>query len=297
MAYFRIRNFKILHWQMNIYLGHTVYAIPLLIKENGFTYLFYDRQIKYKRSMMSIYRERQKTNPKCVIYCHPSPDVPRTFITTSMTKRASSTSTSEPTKPLKRLRRQGFRTVRASSVVEPTDSETNRYVTVNTGNMKGSNKILTTAPVTTPSGINHLEPLDEDSSFETGGDFVNDGEEEDLKFKKQRSTTNAVSFLNTEPVQGCLQLKFQDFLVEWLKHRSSFLDEIHRHDGLGDFLHSKTCLNCGERDGMYKCKDCGMGSSLKCAACVVSVHKDLPLHRIEVSSSNFARAAHRVRVI
>ena len=73
---------------------------------------------------------------------------------------------------------------------------------------------------------------------------------------------------------------------EWLKFRTSFLDETLRHDGLGDFLDKTRCSKCGEKDGIIKCKDCSSGRMLKCIKCILSTHEDLPLHRVEVRVFN-----------
>ena len=64
----------------------------------------------------------------------------------------------------------------------------------------------------------------------------------------------------------------------------SFLDELLRHDGHGDYLGSSTCTLCGQEpeDGVFKCKDCFSGCLLRCRACVLSTHEHHPLHHIEV---------------
>lgn len=60
------------------------------------------------------------------------------------------------------------------------------------------------------------------------------------------------------------------------------LDEILRHDGLGDFLGYQYCVECEEQDGIFKCRDCSGGCRLHCQACIVKMHRHAPLHRIEV---------------
>lgn len=72
-------------------------------------------------------------------------------------------------------------------------------------------------------------------------------------------------------------------LQEWLSFRDATLDEILRHDGLGDYLGQLLCCACNIHPGFFKCKDCSGGGRLKCQACVVNAHQDTPLHRIEVS--------------
>jgi len=72
-------------------------------------------------------------------------------------------------------------------------------------------------------------------------------------------------------------------LQEWLSLRDTTLDEILRHDGLGDYLGHPLCCVCNIQPGLFKCKDCSGGGRLRCQSCVVKVHQDMPLHRIEVS--------------
>src|SRR6266550_5028700 len=76
----------------------------------------------------------------------------------------------------------------------------------------------------------------------------------------------------------CLQTK----LEQWLALHDASLDEILRHDGLGDALENMTCFVCKKDDGIFKCKDCTGGGRLRCQSCIVHMHCDTPLHRIEV---------------
>jgi hypothetical protein len=75
-------------------------------------------------------------------------------------------------------------------------------------------------------------------------------------------------------------------LSEWLKFCDLFLDELLRHDGLGDAFASAICSACGEREGTIKCTDC-FTQHLHCRHCVVKAHSNLPLHWIEVSIKLF----------
>jgi len=72
-------------------------------------------------------------------------------------------------------------------------------------------------------------------------------------------------------------------LLEWLSLRDATLDEVLRHDGLGDYLGQPRCFACNIEPGIFKCKDCSGGGRLRCQTCVVKAHQDIPLHRIEVS--------------
>ncbi|KIJ90500.1 hypothetical protein K443DRAFT_116509 [Laccaria amethystina LaAM-08-1] len=76
-------------------------------------------------------------------------------------------------------------------------------------------------------------------------------------------------------------------LLEWLYLRDATLDEILRHDGLGDFLGHRHCVDCGQEDGIFKCRDCSGGCLLRCQGCVVKAHQHLPLHRIERWTGEF----------
>lgn len=76
-------------------------------------------------------------------------------------------------------------------------------------------------------------------------------------------------------------------LDDWLIYRQACVDELLRHDGLGDFLDNKFCVSCNKVAGMYKCKDCFSGCSLRCRDCLVHSHQDHPLHRIEARFQNF----------
>jgi len=83
-----------------------------------------------------------------------------------------------------------------------------------------------------------------------------------------------------------LSVSFQTKLAEWLILRDSTLDELLRHDGLGAFKDDTGCYLCGKKDSdaLYRCGDCGHGSRLCCASCLVTKHDRLELHRIEVSN-------------
>ena len=72
-------------------------------------------------------------------------------------------------------------------------------------------------------------------------------------------------------------------LLEWLTLRDTTLDEILRHDGLGDYRGEHNCYACNVEPGVFRCKDCLGGGRLRCQACLVKAHRETPLHRIEVS--------------
>jgi hypothetical protein len=63
-----------------------------------------------------------------------------------------------------------------------------------------------------------------------------------------------------------------------------FLDEILRHEGLGDYTTQLRCAHCADvfRQGgpnptrLFKCDDCGQFP--QCKECCLSHHKRTPLH-------------------
>ncbi|KAH6887831.1 hypothetical protein BKA70DRAFT_1235793 [Coprinopsis sp. MPI-PUGE-AT-0042] len=53
-------------------------------------------------------------------------------------------------------------------------------------------------------------------------------------------------------------------LKDWIPRRQLFLDELLRHDGLGDFLDQQACSSCStQTPTLYKCKECWDRSMLK----------------------------------
>lgn len=74
----------------------------------------------------------------------------------------------------------------------------------------------------------------------------------------------------------------QTGMARWLQYRSVFLDEFLRLEGLGDRLDVlMVCPDCSDALAQFRCKDCS-GCIMRCSSCVVSFHRDLPLHRLQV---------------
>lgn len=75
--------------------------------------------------------------------------------------------------------------------------------------------------------------------------------------------------------------------------RDSFLDELLRHEGRGDFGFDK-CHRCANRASasaaVFRCRDCDPGP-LMCAECTVASHQSTWCHRIQVSYSSPALSA------
>lgn len=71
-------------------------------------------------------------------------------------------------------------------------------------------------------------------------------------------------------------------MEQWIPHRDQYLDELLRHEGLGDATASPICADCGVENGLYKCASC-CGDRITCGSCMVASHSMLPLHVILVS--------------
>ncbi|PPQ76849.1 hypothetical protein CVT24_010586 [Panaeolus cyanescens] len=70
------------------------------------------------------------------------------------------------------------------------------------------------------------------------------------------------------------------------KYRSSYLDELCRHSGRGDFRSIDKCRDCGSKkevqgDAIYRCASECFLADLVCKDCCVKRHRKLPFHRIE----------------
>lgn len=70
-------------------------------------------------------------------------------------------------------------------------------------------------------------------------------------------------------------------LLMWRSERDRYLATFLWLEGRGH-SQDKPCRNCELREGMYQCKDC-FGYDMFCQDCMVEVHAQNPLHRIEVS--------------
>lgn len=66
----------------------------------------------------------------------------------------------------------------------------------------------------------------------------------------------------------------------WLPHRSVYLDELLRFQGLGEWSSPPTCAGC-ESAGTFRCTCC-CGNCMTCRVCTVTLHAYQPLHIIEV---------------
>ena len=70
-------------------------------------------------------------------------------------------------------------------------------------------------------------------------------------------------------------------LLLWMAERDTFLNELIRLEGTGDFTTNGKCELC-RNDGTYRCLDCHAVQSL-CGGCLSRVHSFNPFHIVEVS--------------
>ncbi|KAF8128998.1 hypothetical protein EV363DRAFT_1169765 [Boletus edulis] len=71
--------------------------------------------------------------------------------------------------------------------------------------------------------------------------------------------------------------------------RSTFLDELIRHEGRGSYMGDVVCYKCKGNAGTYRCNDC-FGRELYCRACVVQNHASVPMHQIKQWNGTFFEA-------
>ncbi|KAK6993086.1 CxC2 domain-containing protein [Favolaschia claudopus] len=73
----------------------------------------------------------------------------------------------------------------------------------------------------------------------------------------------------------------RDPMSLWRPLAGDFLDELLRHEGLGDYSDCPQCTVCGAKGSirLFKCGDCGQ--FLQCQGCCISRHQLTPLHVLE----------------
>ncbi|KAI0038390.1 hypothetical protein FA95DRAFT_1613426 [Auriscalpium vulgare] len=70
-------------------------------------------------------------------------------------------------------------------------------------------------------------------------------------------------------------------LTEWLPFRDTYMDELVRHDGRGDFMGVTECTVAAcESPWTSRCLDC-FGSPLLCDHCLCEAHTRQPIHRVQ----------------
>ena len=103
-----------------------------------------------------------------------------------------------------------------------------------------------------------------------------------VRIRKENDSVSSVLV----PSTNLLITRWQTKMTDWLVYRPVVLDEFLRRDGLGDSATPGICVNCSELAGKHKCRDCS-GGKMYCSGCILSVHRDLPLHRVEVRPGEF----------
>lgn len=77
-------------------------------------------------------------------------------------------------------------------------------------------------------------------------------------------------------------------MEQWLLKRLVFLDEVLHRDGLGDAPEDLgMCPDCSKCPAQLRCKDC-FEEVMRCSACIVAFHRNLPLHRVQVRRVPYA---------
>ncbi|KAK7687212.1 hypothetical protein QCA50_009717 [Cerrena zonata] len=71
-----------------------------------------------------------------------------------------------------------------------------------------------------------------------------------------------------------------DRVQQFLPFRDLYLDELLRHDGLGEGVANVKCTSCHAAGPIHRCCTCSY-SPLLCQSCIVRDHKALPLYRVE----------------
>jgi len=111
--------------------------------------------------------------------------------------------------------------------------------------------------------------------------------------KKKRKVNSYVSVSSSRRLYAMPNSTHSIFIqrrphVVWKNiHRQTYLDELVRIDGRGDFAHVQQCMDCIARKvaspGVpeYRCLECFL-PDLLCAACCVKRHWLQPLHWIQV---------------
>lgn len=208
-----------------------------------------------------------------------------------MSKRRNNDALKDNTQPTaKRVRNPpGFRVARPPSTAasSSTNSRITALVVGSNGRLAGKRKdrshpILPANinPTTTdlPEDTNYGTDLPEDAFQASSTDVPTEPKPK----RKRNNDTQVCDFFTDHYFPDWLQFISKSKLQEWLSFRDTTLDEVLRHDGLGDYLGQLGCSTCNIGPGLFKCKDCSGGSRLRCQNCIVKSHQDIPLHRIEV---------------
>ncbi|KAF9777681.1 hypothetical protein BJ322DRAFT_1114817 [Thelephora terrestris] len=143
-----------------------------------------------------------------------------------------------------------------------------------TGRIRGTRKTLQHFP--------KVSPPEEPSPSEVAGET-----EEAIDVEEAGALADSETVRTRRPKRKRVKGNDSTKMEQWIQHRSVFLDELLRLDGLGDASEGlKPCPDCANHPGSLRCGDC-FGGVLRCSGCMVSAHKSLPLHRIQLWNGDF----------
>ncbi|PPR04510.1 hypothetical protein CVT24_013116 [Panaeolus cyanescens] len=120
-----------------------------------------------------------------------------------------------------------------------------------------------------------------------GGDLMDDEDDGRTESNdgKTETATEAATAAKKKTKKPRSKVSRRPHVVWKENYRSTYLDELCRHAGRGDFRKIEKCSECTQRreeagDAIYRCKCCFLGD-LVCKDCCVRRHKRLPFHLIE----------------
>ncbi|KAF7975089.1 hypothetical protein HWV62_10489 [Athelia sp. TMB] len=108
----------------------------------------------------------------------------------------------------------------------------------------------------------------------------------DLDSQYQQHKTTFVDLAN-EALARKTRESAENVNAQWLRERETFLRELLRLDGRGDYTPAGKCpVCCEEEPTVVRCEDCS-GGLLLCSRCSVIRHHNNPTHRIEIWNGSY----------
>ncbi|KAJ7058422.1 hypothetical protein C8F01DRAFT_1303976 [Mycena amicta] len=108
---------------------------------------------------------------------------------------------------------------------------------------------------------------------------------------QQRSTETETGPSETETGTTKRYISSTNPMAQWRPLKGMFLDEILRHEGLGNDHEHPTCAHCHRQPSqqsplrLFRCTDCGL--HLQCLECCLSAHLRFPLHSLKEWNGTF----------
>ncbi|PPQ82072.1 hypothetical protein CVT24_009738, partial [Panaeolus cyanescens] len=159
-----------------------------------------------------------------------------------------------------------------------------------------SSTLKSTQPHEGPSSLHSSNPTDNDNThISPTPSAINDSNNTRVSPAPTAPPTDQTSMLKKDqepPSQAKTATRrktklAKDKLTDWKDNqRQQYLDELLRHEGPINSSRLTACADCqkmfekGVTAGL-RCLDCTDGYSLRCEACVLALHINLPFHRIE----------------